>query len=246
VPNPQELVTLSAPGPKQGRVSSSNSGSPEAVFSYPLFRDLERNQQAFTGLAAHWEAPVHVSHRARTSNDTALLVSGSYFPVLGVRPALGRLLAPSDDQTIGAHRVVVLSHGYWRARFGEDPSILNDTLVINGEPMTVVGVAPQGFNGTTPEDSPQLFVPLTMSAAIHSGYDGFEDRLDHWLYLIGRLKPGVTREAAQSSVHAVFSASCRTSSGRSSKGPTAPASSTSLVSSCSLTARAASSDIAKT
>ena len=120
----------------------------------------------------------------------ALLVSGSYFPVLGLQPALGRLLSPADDLTAGAHRVVVLSHAYWRSRFGEDPSILNDTLVINGEPMTVVGVAPRGFHGTTTEDSPEVFVPLTMSAAIHSDYEDLESRSDHWLYLFGRLKPG--------------------------------------------------------
>jgi predicted permease len=205
VPNPRELVTLSAPGEKRGRVSSSNSGGPESVFSYPLFRDLEREQRVFTGLAAHWEIPVNVAHRGRTSNDVALLVSGSYFPVLAIRPALGRLLGPPDDQTIGAHRVAVLAHGYWKTRFGEDPSILNETLMINGEPMMVVGVAPQGFTGTTPADSPQLFVPLTMSEALHSGYDGFDSRSDHWLYLFARLKPGVTREVAQSSAQAVFS-----------------------------------------
>ncbi len=92
VPQPHQLVTLSAPGEKRGRVSSSNSGGSDAVFSYPLFRDLERGQQAMTGLAAHREVPANISHRGRTSNEMALLVSGSYFPVLGVRPALGRLL----------------------------------------------------------------------------------------------------------------------------------------------------------
>ncbi|MET0216073.1 MAG: ADOP family duplicated permease, partial [Vicinamibacterales bacterium] len=111
----------------------------------------------------------------------------------------------ADDQTIGAHRVVVLSHAYWRARFGEDPSILNDTISINGEPMTVVGVAPRGFHGTTTADSPDVFVPLTMSAAIHTDYDDLESRSDHWLYLVGRLEPGVSRAAAETSIHAVFS-----------------------------------------
>ena len=173
VPNPEQLVTLSAPGDKRGRVSSSNSGGPEAVFSYPLFRDLERSQQALTGLAAHRDVPVNVAHRGQTSNGFALLVSGSYFPVLRLQPALGRLLTPSDDQTPGAHRVVVLSYAYWRSRFGEDPLILNDTVVINGEPMTVVGVTARGFHGTTTEDAPDVFVPLTMSAAIHSDYDDF-------------------------------------------------------------------------
>jgi predicted permease len=204
VPAPAELVTLSAPGEKRGRVSSSNSGGSDAVFSHPLFRDLERSQQALTGLAAHRDVPANVAHRGQTSNEMALLVSGSYFPVLDLQPALGRLLSPADDLTAGAHRVVVLSHAYWRSRFGEDPSILNDTLMINGEPMTVVGVAPRGFHGTTTEDSPEVFVPLTMSAAIHTDYEDLESRSDHWLYLFGRLKPGITRTAAESSMHAVF------------------------------------------
>ncbi len=204
VPAPADLVTLSAPGEKRGRVSSSNSGGSDAVFSHPLFRDLERSQQVLTGLAAHRDVPANVAHRGRTSNEMALLVSGSYFPVLGLQPALGRLLSPADDLTAGAHRVVVLSHAYWRSRFGEDPSILNDTLVINGEPMTVVGVAPRGFHGTTTEDSPEVFVPLTMSAAIHSDYEDLESRSDHWLYLFGRLKQGIARTAAESSMHAVF------------------------------------------
>jgi len=203
--DPEQLVTLSAPGDKNGRVSASNSGRGEAVFSYPLFRDLERGQQSFTGLAAHRDVPANVAHRGQTSNGLALLVSGSYFPMLGVQPALGRLLSDADDRTIGAHRVVVLSHAFWRSRFASDPSILNDTLTINGEPMTVVGVAPQGFHGTTPEDSPEVFVPLTMSGALHTYYDDFENRRDHWLYLIARLKPGVSRAAAESSVQGVFS-----------------------------------------
>ncbi len=105
----------------------------------------------------------NIAHRDRTSNEVALLVSGSYFPVLGLRPALGRLLTSDDDRTPGAHSVVVLSHAYWRSRFGEDPSILNDTIVINGLPMTVVGVAPRGFEGTTVEELPRVFLPIMMS-----------------------------------------------------------------------------------
>ncbi len=205
IQQPEQLVTLSAPGDKNGRVSAGNSGRAEAVFSYPLFRDLERGQQSFAGLAAHRDVPANVAHRGQTSNGLALLVSGSYFPVLGVQPALGRLLSDADDQAIGAHRVVVLSHAFWRSRFASDPSILNDTLTINGEPMTVVGVAPRGFHGTTPEDSPEVFVPLTMSATLHTYYDDFENRRDHWLYLIARLEPGVSRAAAESSVQGVFS-----------------------------------------
>jgi predicted permease len=207
VPNPQQLVTFTAPGPKQGRTSSSsNVGGGDAVFSYPLFRDLERGQQAFTGIAAHREISANVAHGNRTSNEIALLVSGSYFPVLGVQPALGRLLTQDDDRAPGAHRVAVLSHAYWRSRFGEDPSILNETIFINGAPMTVVGITPRGFQGTTatPEETPRVFLPVTVGGAIHAEYD-FESRRDHWLYLFGRLKLGTTPEAAQASINGLFS-----------------------------------------
>ena len=205
VQQPEQLVTLTAPGPKQGRTSASGAGGGEAVFSYPLFRDLERGQQAFTGIAAHRDIQANIAHRSRTSNETALLVSGSYFPLLGLQSALGRLLTADDDRTPGAHNVVVLSHAYWRSRFGEDPSILNDTIMINGRPMTVVGVAPLGFEGTTVEEQPRAFLPLTMSEAVHADYEDLQDRRNHWLYLFARLKPGLSRDAAAASINGLFS-----------------------------------------
>ena len=206
VQNPGQLVTFSAPGPKQGRISSSsNIGGPEAVFSHPLFRDLERDQKVLSGLAAHREISANIAYRGQTSNEIAVLVSGGYFPVLGMRPALGRLFTEDDDRTPGAHRVVVLSHAYWRSRFGEDPSILNDTIVVNGEPMTVVGVAPRGFESTAAEETPRAFLPLMMSATIHSDYEDLSNRRNHWLYLFGRLKPGMSRDAAQASINGLFS-----------------------------------------
>jgi predicted permease len=204
VPQPEQLVTFTAPGPKQGRTSSSNAGNKDAVFSYPLYRDLERGQQAFTGIAAHREVSANIAHGNRTSSELALLVSGSYFPVLGVQPALGRLFTQDDDRTPGAHRVLVLSHAYWRSRFGEDPSILNETIYVNGQPLTVVGVTPHGFQGTTAEETPRVFLPVTMGNAIHAEYD-FESRRDHWLYLIARLKPGMSRDIAEASINGLFS-----------------------------------------
>jgi predicted permease len=123
-------------------------------------------------------------------------VSGSYFPVLGVTPALGRLLTPDDDKTIGSHFVVVLSHRYWQMRFEENPAILNETLIINGQAMTVVGVAPRGFLGVTLGQVPDMFVPLTMRTLMDPGFKGFENRRSYWAYLFARLKPGVSAEQA--------------------------------------------------
>lgn len=214
VPAPEQLVNLSSPGPKTGRTSTSSTFGPEAVFSYPLFRDIERAQPVFTGIAAHRDFVAHVAYKDRASTEAGLLVSGSYFPVLAARPALGRLLTPDDDRAVGAHRVVVLSHGYWRSNLNANPAVLNDNLVVNGQPMTIVGVAPADFMGTTLENRPMLFVPVTMAGLMMPGlrnphsdggpWSGFEDRRDHWLYLFARLKPGMSREAAEQAINVPF------------------------------------------
>ncbi len=135
-----------------------------------------------------------------------MLVSGHYFTALGLTPALGRLLGPDDDRVPGAHPVVVLSHSYWTTRFGADPAVLDDTLVVNGEPMTIVGVAPEGFFGTTTMDRPQVFVPLTMAQQMFRDpkWNGLTARNNHWLYVFGRLQPGVSREQAEALLKVPF------------------------------------------
>ena len=120
-------------------------GDCEAVFSYPMFRDLERVQTVFTGIAAHRDFDVNLGYRGETTKSQGLFVSGSYFPVLGLHPALGRLLGSGDDRTLGGSEVVVLSHAYWQSQLGGRPDVLDETIVVNGHPMTIVGVAPQGF-----------------------------------------------------------------------------------------------------
>jgi hypothetical protein len=117
VPAPDQLVNLSSPGPRPGRVSTSYTSGRDAVFSYPLFRDIERMQTVFTGLAAHRDFAANVAYRGQASSETGRLVSGSFFPVLALHPALGRLLTPADDSGRDAQPVVVLSHEYWRTRF---------------------------------------------------------------------------------------------------------------------------------
>ena len=172
VPNPDELVNFASPGPKPGSNSCGQAGSCDEVFSYPMFRDLERVQTSFTGLAAHRNFGASVGYKGTSLGGEGLLVSGSYFPVLGLNAALGRLFTPEDDKTVGAHLVVVLSHDYWRTRFELNPAILNETLVINGQAMTVVGVAPRGFKGTTLGNNPDVFVPISMRGRHGSGLQG--------------------------------------------------------------------------
>src|SRR5438105_15256473 len=146
---PEQLVNLAAPGPKPGSQSCSNAGDCDVVFSYPMFRDLERLQKVFTGLAAHVGVGVNLSYHGQTQSADGMLVSGSYFPVLGLRPALGRLLSPQDDESIGSNFVVVLSHAYWQSRLGANPGVIGDQIMVNGQSMTIVGVAPPELNGTT-------------------------------------------------------------------------------------------------
>jgi predicted permease len=204
VPEAARLVNLGAPGPKPGAVVCNDAGPCDDVFSYAMFRDLERRQTAFTGLAAHRAFGANLAYDGRTRNGRGMLVSGSYFAVLGVRPALGRLLTPDDDRVVGGHFVAVLSHAYWAGELGADPGAVGRSLVVNGHPLTVVGVAPKGFDGTTLGQRPQVFVPVTMRAQMSPGWSGFDDRRSYWLYLFGRLKPGATVDGAKRQLDAVY------------------------------------------
>ena len=206
VRDPYGLVNLGAPGPKPGSQSSNQAGSSENTFSYPMFRDLEKAKTRFSGIAAHRILETNVGFKGQTTKGTGMLVSGSYFGVLGLTPAAGRLIGLDDDRTPGAHQVVVLSHGYWQTRFAMSPAIIGDTLTINGVPMTVIGVAPQGFTGTTLGALPNVFVPLSMRGRLMAGWKGFDDRRSYWAYVFARLQPGETIESARAAVNVPYRA----------------------------------------
>ena len=211
VPSPEEIVFITSPGPHPGSRSTSNSGRVDAVFSYPLFRDLEQLTNVGVRVAAHRDIGANVAYRGQTSVARGILVSGQYFPVLGVTPALGRLFGSADDRIPGGHPIVVLSYNYWNTRFGADPRVVNDTVVVNGELMTVIGVAPRGFVGTTLVDRPDFYMPLTMAQQAYRdpAWNGITSRQNHWLYVFGRLEPGVTRERAQALSNVPFAALIR-------------------------------------
>jgi len=205
VPNPSELVNLSAPGPKPGYGSCGQEGDCEVVFSYPMFRDLQRVQTVFADIAAHVAFAANLAYDGQTSSARGLLVSGSYFPVLELQPALGRLLNANDDSVVGEGRVVVLSYNYWSSRFGLDPTVLNRPLIVNGKSLTIVGVAPKGFDGTTIGMRSAVFVPITLRSVLDDETD-WSLRTDYWAYLFARLRPGVTIEAARASLGAQYHA----------------------------------------
>ena len=195
VRSPQELVVLRSPGPKRGHTNSD--GDEATSFSYLLYKDLRDHNEAFSGLLARFSAPLSVSFQGQTERASGELVSGNYFEVLGVPAAVGRTFSQDDDRVAGAHPLAVLSYGYWNRRFAANPGVLNQTLLINGNVMTVVGVTRASFSGVQVGQTPDIFIPITMKAQITPNWDGLEDRKDHWLAIMGRLKPGVSRQQAE-------------------------------------------------
>jgi predicted permease len=204
VQEPERLVNLSSPGPKQGSTSCGNAGDCDHVFSYPMFRDLQKMQTVFTDIAAHLSFGANLSFDGQTVAGSGMFVSGSYFPVLGVQPALGRLISPQDDQKTGESAVVVLSHPYWTRQFGGRGEVINQPMVVNGRTLTIVGIAPPNFTGTTLGTNADVFVPITMRGVLTPGFNGFPNRRSYWAYLFARLKPGMTIEQARLGMDGIY------------------------------------------
>src|SRR5262249_18757326 len=193
-----ELVILRSLGEKSGHVSSD--GDSAASFSYPMYKELRDRTDVLTGVVARFSVSLSVAGQGQTERASGELVSGNYFQLLGVAPAYGRAFNPEDETAPGANDVAMLSYGFWKRRFGGDPSILNKTLEVNGTPLTVVGVTPQRFIGVQIGETPDLFVPITMKAQMTPNWDGLNDPRDFWLAIVGRLRPGMTAASAQAAL----------------------------------------------
>ena len=207
VHQPDRLVNFAAPGPRNGNDNCTEAGDCSQVVSYPMYRDLQERQEVFTGIAAHRGFAANVASPGGAEFAQGVLVSGTYFSVLGLRPALGRLIAPGDDENGQPARVAVITHDYWMTRLGGDPGVVGKELFINDNPMTIVGVAPRGFDGTTLGLKPIVFVPVTLNRLLNPwlGDDRIlEDRRHYWLYLFARLKPGVSLEQARTAMQTVY------------------------------------------
>ncbi len=206
VPEPERLVNLGAPGPKPGSTSCSTAGDCSEVFSYPMFRDLEARQTALNGIGAHGEFDANLAYDGNSLPALGLLVSGGYFSTLNLTPAQGRLIGSQDESQLGESAVVVLSYDYWSSQFGADENVVGRALIVNGQTLTIVGVAPEGFAGTTIGVRPKVFVPLTLRGLMvpNAARDSLENRRAYWLYLFGRLAPGVSVEQATAELDAIY------------------------------------------
>ena len=188
VAEPDQLVTIE--GTQNGRPANSR---------YPDYVDYRDNNSSLAGLAAHCPTPLSFNNGTpeRLRGD---LVSGNYFAVLGVKPALGRLITPEDDDQPGSHAVAVLGYGFWRRAFGSEPTVIGQGIKLNGYDFTIIGVAPRDFAGTETGGSYDVWIPIKMQVQAMPrtmGRNWFNDRSAGWLGLFGRLKPKASVEQAQ-------------------------------------------------
>jgi macrolide transport system ATP-binding/permease protein len=198
VSEPEGLVSLFEAPVVSGRGGFNN-------FSYPDYKDYVERTDVFEGVQANTMVQAAIgADRERTDVDWGQLVSGNFFDVMRAKMALGRGFLPEEDKTPGTHPVVVLSHDLWRTRFDSDRSIVGKTVQLNGHPFTVVGVANEEFTGSKWALGMKFWVPLMIKQQVMSGSDAWiTQRGNHWLELMGRLKPGVTRDQAASALTAV-------------------------------------------
>ena len=200
VKDPQQLVLLSMRGFHYGGNWGGNA------ISYPMYHDFSEHNSVFSGMFCRFPYRMALSFEGRTERVAGELVSGTYFPLLGVGAAVGRTFTPDDDRTPGGHPVAMLTYSYWKARFAGDPSVIGKSLVLNAHNYTVIGVAQQGFDGVEFGNTAQVFVPLMMQPQVIPDWDPtpLKNRRQRWVNAFGRLKPGVTAQQAEASIQPFF------------------------------------------
>ena len=205
VKDPQQLVVLSFAGDTDGHTHSEggNSLGHRHEFSYPMYLDLRSRNKVFSGLIAAAPASVGVTWNNQAESASAEMVSGNYFETLDVRPAMGRLLQPSDESAPGANPVAVLNFDFWRTHLGESP-VVGRTLLVNGTPFTIVGVAAPGFHSMVFGRLPAIYVPITEQKVLIPEWDFLNDHSSYWINLLGRLRPNMTAARASAAIHPLF------------------------------------------
>jgi len=198
VKEPQQLVLLSMKGLHYGNNNGGNA------ISYPMYEDFRTNNQVFSGMFCRFPNYFALTFNGQTERVSGELVSGTYFPVLGVGAAVGRTFTPEEDQKINGAPLAMLSYAYWKSRFARDPGIVGKTVIVNGHSMVVIGVAEQGFDGVELGLRAQIFVPAVMKGPMLPLADDINNRRSRWVNAFGRLKPGVTAEQAQAALQPFF------------------------------------------
>jgi predicted permease len=201
VRDPQELVMLFQEGPHNG----SNMGT--RMHSYPMYQEFQKRAEPLSEVIARRLVAASVSIDNQTERLEAEMVSGNFFTMLGVKPAIGRVFSSDeDDQVYAGHPVVVLGYDYWNRRFNRDPSVVGKKILVNNYPMTIVGVSAAGFSGLDPTRAPQIRVPLLMKPVVVPEWQWVHmgDPRTRWIQVFARLKPGQTLESARAPLQGLF------------------------------------------
>ena len=207
VREPNRLVFLEGTGKAWEGHASSWGGDPEAYFSYPMYKDLRDQNQALEGLVATSQTEVALIRGGTSQMVNAEIVSGNYFNVLGVKPALGRVFTQSEDNQEDANPVAVLSFEFWKGHLASDPRVVGETVSISGHPFQIVGVSAPEFRSAIWGERPALFVPMSMIGQVAAGRPKrLNDHKDKWLNIIGRLKSGESRAQAQTAMQPLWHA----------------------------------------
>jgi len=197
VRHPEQLLVL--------RYTDAQPRGAEEDFSYPMYQVLRDKSAVFDGVLTRSGVSFNVTYAGQSEWAYGELVSGNYYEVLGVRPWLGRLLSPEDDRTPGAHPVAVLSYGYWQARFGGDPSIVGRKILLDAQPMTVVGVSAPGFFGTEMARDPSITVPMMMTLVFKPvPANRMQSARHRWLTILARRNPEISVSKAQASTDVLY------------------------------------------
>src|SRR5437773_3848162 len=221
VKNPEQLVLFNGARNHYGNNSGGN------MLSFAMYEDFRDNfvdrgsdpplprvsqtvpnpaptPKIFSGMFARRPVPMNVGVNGQTERVPGELVSGTFFQVLGVGAALGRVIGPDDDRERGNSPVAVLSYSYWRNRFGGDPRVVGKTITVNNTTLTIVGVSQPGFDGVDIGYVPSIRVPVMMKAQMTPNWDDVDNRRSRWVNVFGRLKPGVSLEQALAALQPFF------------------------------------------
>ena len=201
VKDPQQLVMFWG----RGRHYGSNNG--RYKLSYPMYEDFRDHNKVFSGMFCRHESSFSIAADGRTERVDGEMVSGTYFQVLDVRAALGRVFTPDDDRVLGGSPYAVISYRYWQNRFAGSRDVIGKKLLVDGYPITIVGVSQAGFDGTDPGTSPQIRIPVMMQAQLDpqlAEFYNLKNRRGRWVTVFGRLKRGITMTEAKAALQPFF------------------------------------------
>jgi len=202
VENPGQLVQVGFQGKHSGQSFVGES------FSYPLFKELRQQNQAFADIAAfdYWNSlDAYPANPGSTATPIkGQLVSVNFFSLLGVNAMIGRTFAPDEDSGVGAHPVAVISYALWTRMFSRDPAVLGKKLVIEGTPFNIIGVVPPHFGGVSPGRTDDVWVPVTMQPQVLPGGTRLTERDTNWLSLMARPKRGISAKQACASLDVIY------------------------------------------